>query len=135
MGDERERGRERERSAGSTRMRISARKHRPYIAHSAREQRKLHATTFLTPRSALLVFTVDALPPSSAHLALRSVHAPLCARAVLCVFCALQIRSQAQNHKLKKKEYSERYRREARKADFGTRPGQEAVEITDDDRY
>ena len=58
----------------------------------------------------------------------RALLSPRCA-------CLSQIRSQAQNHKLKKKEYSERYRREARKADFGMRPGQEAVEITDDDRY
>ena len=31
----------------------------------------------------------------------------------------------------KKAAHSERYRREARKADFGTRPGQVAEDVTD----
>ena len=35
-----------------------------------------------------------------------------------------KVRAGAATHKLKKKAHSERYRAEARKADFGTRPGQ-----------
>ena len=35
-----------------------------------------------------------------------------------------KVKAGAANHKLKKKAHSERYRAEARKADFGTRPGQ-----------
>ena len=43
-----------------------------------------------------------------------------------------KVKAGAANHKLKKKAHAERYRREARKADFGTRPGQEQpLEITD----
>ena len=36
-----------------------------------------------------------------------------------------KVKDQAETLKLKKKAYSERYRKEARKADFGTRPGDE----------
>ena len=38
-----------------------------------------------------------------------------------------KVRAGAANHKQKKKAHSERYRAEARKADFGTRPGQVQV--------
>ena len=42
-----------------------------------------------------------------------------------------KVKAGAANHKLKKKAHSERYRQEARKANFGTRPGQQNGKITD----
>ena len=43
-----------------------------------------------------------------------------------------KVRAGAQNHKLKKKAHSERYRAEARKANFGTRPGQVETDEIDE---
>ena len=42
-----------------------------------------------------------------------------------------RVKSGENNHKVKKKAYTDRYRREARKADFGTRPGEVQGEVVD----